>query len=102
MAACRSKAAVGSEVMRMVRRITRTGAGLGGSANSFARRGFGKSVAFVGRMALLCALFASTVPASAQISGIGTEVSVPGTVVTTTTTLNTVSSGTNGQGYFVA
>jgi len=85
----------------MVRRITKTGAAPGGLAGSLARRGFGKAAASVGGVALFCALV-SAVPASAQISGIGTDVSVPGTAITGTTTLNTVSDGAGGQGYFVA
>jgi fibronectin-binding autotransporter adhesin len=85
----------------MVRRITKTGAAPGGFAGSLARRGFGKAAAWVGGVALFCALV-SAVPASAQISGIGTDVSVPGTAITGNTTLNTVSDGGGGQGYFVA
>jgi fibronectin-binding autotransporter adhesin len=85
----------------MVRRITKTGAAPGGFASPLAHRGFGKAAAWVGGVALFCALV-STVPASAQIAGIGTDVSVPGTAVTGTATLNTVSDGGGGQGYFVA
>jgi fibronectin-binding autotransporter adhesin len=86
----------------MARRITKTSATPGGGfAGPLARRGFGKAAAWVAGVALFCALV-STVPASAQISGVGTDVSVPGTPITGNTTLNTVSDGAGGQGYFVA
>jgi fibronectin-binding autotransporter adhesin len=86
----------------MVRRTTRIGAEFGGSARSLARRGFGKSVAFVGGMALVCALILSTAPASAQLSGIGTDVQVAGTAVTGNTSLSGTLNGNSGAGYFVA
>lgn len=87
----------------MVRPVTKTGAGRCGEiARLLARRSFGKAAAWVASVALFCAVL-STVPASAQIAGIGTDVSVPGTAITPgTTTLNSVSDGAGGQGYFVA
>ena len=86
----------------MARRTTKTSAALGGGfASPLGRRGIGKAAAWIGGVALFCALV-SAVPASAQISGIGSDVSVPGTPITGNTTLNTVSDGAGGQGYFVA
>jgi hypothetical protein len=93
---------VGQRVMRMTRRTTRISAAFGGGfASTLARHDFGRAAAWVAGVALFCALV-STVPASAQISGIGNNVSVPGTAITGNTTLNTVTDGGGGQGYFVA
>jgi fibronectin-binding autotransporter adhesin len=86
----------------MVKRATKTSAALGGLTRPLARRGLGKPAALAGRVALSYALITSTVPASAQVPNIGTEVSVPGTAITSNTTLNTVSNGNGGAGFFVA
>jgi fibronectin-binding autotransporter adhesin len=87
----------------MVRRITRTSTAFGGGSNRpLARRGFGKSAAWVGGVALCHALITSTVPASAQVAGVGTEFSAPGTTITGTTTLSGTLNGAGGSGFFVA
>ena len=88
----------------MARRTTRIDAEFGGLIRPLARRGFGKAAAWAAGVACYV-LIATTVPVSAQVAGIGTDVAVPGTAITSAITLSgtlTPGSPTNTQGYFVA
>ena len=84
-------------VMRIIKISAAPG---GGSARPLAGRSFCKSTAWV--LGASLALFASIVPASAQLQNIGTDVAVPGTAITANTTLSGTLDGGGHQGYFVA